>query len=219
MKDFAAEVHEPTSVWTGKVVLQGMLHAPAHASAIVLFGRAAVGDRIRDEAIAAELQKQGIALLDVMLLTDEEQQADAKTGHIRHDADFLGQRMLECSQWLAKNGPRDQAAIGVAGCAVTAAGAIIAASQRPDLISVVVSINGRTDMAVDYLRNLRAPTLFIVNDMPVLRMNREALVLMKGEKRIEIIHGTDDESLNVIVMKSCRWFADKLVTAPVAALV
>ena len=219
MKDFAAEVHEPTSVLTGKVMLQGMLHAPAHASAIVLFGRATVGDRVRDEAIAAELQRHGVALLDVMLLTEDEQHADAKIAQIRHDADFLAQRMVDCAQWIDKNGPTGHLPMGVAGCSVAAAGAIIAAGQRPDLISVVVSINGRTDLAVDSLRKLRAPTLFVVNDMPVLRMNREALVHMKGEKRIEIIHGTDDEAVGAIVQKSSRWFSDKLVPAEVAALV
>ncbi len=128
---------------------------------------------------------------------------------LRHDADLAAQRFLETAQQLRES------TLTYIGINVTAAGAIIAAAQRPDIVSAVVSINGRTDLAADYLRELKTPTLLLVNDMPVLRMNREAVQLMRCEKRIEILHGNLDD---VIAQKALRWLTDKLALVPADAV-
>ena len=89
-------------------------------------------------------------------------------------------------------------------------------STRATGLRALVSVNGRTDIAVDSLRGLRVPTLLIVNDMPVLRVNREAVSLIKAERRIEIVHGSGEQATHAIVEKCVRWLADRLVPAPVA---
>ncbi|HEY3531487.1 MAG TPA: alpha/beta hydrolase, partial [Casimicrobiaceae bacterium] len=70
--------------------------------------------------------------------------------------------------------------------------ALVAAAQRPDRVRAVVSRGGRPDLAgVDVLARVRAPTLLIVGgrDDVVLDLNRRALALMNGEKRLEIVPG------------------------------
>lgn len=218
MNEFAGEVREPTLVWTGKVMLEGKLYASGEPAAAIVVRCTAPGSTgfATDEVLGGELSNYRLALLSVPLLTPDEEQFDAKSGRYRHDAEFMSQRIIDVLQWVTNNRPTAGLPIGVCGYSVTAAGALIAASQRPELIAAIVAINGRTDLAIDYLRTLRTPTLLSINDMPVLRMNREALSMMKGEKRIEIVHGNTDESLATMVQKTSRWFADKLALVAAA---
>lgn len=217
MKGFS-EVTEPALVWTGKVMLEGRIAMPAKPAAAVVFASApALDDADRDTAIISELYQQGVATLYVPLLTEDELQFDSRTTQYRFDADFLAQRFVDVAQWLMRNRELSGLPVGYAGSSGGAAGAIVGASQRPDMVSAVVSIDGRTDLAVESLRNVRTPTLLVVKDMPVLRMNREALTKIRGEKRIEIVHGADCAAVECVVQKTVRWFADKLSLVPADA--
>ncbi|HSP33818.1 MAG TPA: hypothetical protein VLU46_05830 [Thermoanaerobaculia bacterium] len=158
-----------------------------------------------DELVAAELSRHEIDFLPVSLLTDEE------ATRFSHDADFMAERITGVLLSAPKGIP-----IGIVGYGFTAAAAIIAASQNPATVSVLVSVNGRTDIAVDSLRALRVPTMLLVNDMPVLRVNREAVSLIKAERRIEIVHGNGEQATQAIVEKCVRWLADKLVAETAA---
>ena len=158
-----------------------------------------------DELLAAELALHDIDFLSVSLLTDDE------AARFRNDADFMAERI----SGVLASAPKD-IPIGMIGYGTTAAASIIAAAQNPGTISALVSVNGRTDIAVDSLRGLRVPTLLVVNDMPVLRVNREAVSVIKAERRIEIVHGAGEQATHAIVEKCVRWLADRLVPAPVA---
>jgi putative phosphoribosyl transferase len=219
MKGFS-EISEPSLVWTGKVMLEGRIAVPRDPVAAVVFASApSLADDARDEQLALELFALRIAVLYVPLLTDDEFQFDSRTTHFRFDADFLGQRFIEVAQWLSRN--RTTAGLPLAFVATSggAAGAMVAAALRRDVVSAVVSIDGRTDLASEYLRFLRTPTLLLVRDMPVLRMNREALTRIRGDRRIEIVHGTDAASLDAVVQKSVHWIEEKLALLPVLTAV
>jgi putative phosphoribosyl transferase len=206
------DLSEPALVWIGKVMLDARVVMPPHpVAAVILASAPALQDEARDVDIATTLHRLGIATVYVPLLTDDELQFDARTTHFRYDAEFLAHRFIDVAQWLMRNRDMSVLPIGYAGSSGGAAGALIAAALRPDLVSAVVSIDGRTDLAVDHLRNVKTPALLIVKDMPVLRMNREAVTKLRGERRIEIIHegGTD-----VLVEKSVHWLADKLALVP-----
>jgi predicted peptidase len=212
------EVSEPALIWTGKVMLEGRLAVPEDAAAVVVFASVpALADEKRDEQIIAELFALRVATVYAPLLTEDEIQFDARTTHFRYDADFLGQRFIDVAQWVKRSRGLMELPICIVGSSGGAAGAIVAASLRPDLISAVVCIDGRTDLAVDQLRNLRAPALLIVKDMPVLRMNREALAKIRGERRIEIVHGEDAMAVDNVVQKAVHWIEDKLALAPADA--
>ena len=154
------------------------------------------GSHCPEQAISTSLESYGVHVIAVS-------EADEC---YRHDAEFVARRILDVVDTLPKGIP-----VGYAGAGVAGAGAMIAASQRPAAVSAVVAMNARTDFAADHLRALRAPTLLIVNDMPVLRMNREAIVLLRGERRLEIVHGDGAEAVEHIVGRCVRWLADRLV--------
>lgn len=202
---------EPALVWTGKVMLEGRITVPQNAvAAVILASAPALHDEVRDNQLISALAQDKIATLYVPLLTDDEQQFDARTAHYRYDAEFLAQRFLDAGQWLKRTRETADLPVGYAGSSGAAAGAIVAAAQRPDLVSAIVSIDGRTDLAIDSLRGLKTPTLLVVHDMPVLRMNREALTKIRGDRRIEIVHGADCAAIECVVQKTARWFADHL---------
>jgi hypothetical protein len=202
------DLSEPALVWTGKVMLDARVVMPAHpVAAVILASIPSLPDEARDVEIATALHRFHVATLYVPLLTEDEQQFDSRTTHFRHDAEFLGQRFLDVAPWLHRNRDMSSLPLGYAGSSGGAAGAIAAAELRPDLVSAVVSIDGRTDLAIEHLHSVKTPTLLIVRDMPVLRMNREAIAQLRGERRIEIIH---DAGTEAIVEKTVHWFADKL---------
>src|SRR5450759_1217769 len=89
----------PVAIWTGNVVLEGILSSPAEPAgvAVLVAGR---GSQTRDDRLVEDLNRIGIATLQVSLLTDDEQQFDSRTGHYRYDADFLAHRLIEVAQWL-----------------------------------------------------------------------------------------------------------------------
>ncbi len=196
------------AIWTGNVVLGGVLSSPADPAgvAILLTGP---GSQTRDERLVEDLNRVGISTLQVGLLTDDEQQFDTRTGHSRYDADFLAHRLIEVAQWLPKEVVLRGLPVAYVGTTIGAAAALVAAALRPDIVTAVVAINGRTDLAADHLRTIKTPTLFVLNDMPVLRMNRDALAQIKGEKRIEVIHADNGQALEIFVQKAVRWIAEK----------
>jgi dienelactone hydrolase len=196
------------------VIVEGVLTEPERLSATAVLVRGA-GSDARDARIIEELAKTGVATMAVDLLTSDEQQFDSRTGHFRYDADFLAHRLIGVADWLQRNGSLRDLPVAFLGSAAGAAAALVAAALRPDLPSAVVAINGRTDLAADYLRLVKTPTLFVLNDMPVLRMNRDALSQIKGEKRIEVIHAEDGDALEHFVQKAVRWVADKAAVVEV----
>lgn len=216
MKGFK-DLSEPALVWTGRVMLEGRIAVPPDPIAVVIFASVpALPDDDRDARIMNELYEAHVATVYVPLLTDEELQFDSRTSHFRFDADFLAQRFIDIAQWAVRNNETKDLPVGLAGSSGSAAGAIVAAAQRPQLIAAVVSIDGRTDLAVDSLRDVKTPTLLIVKDMPVLRMNREALLRIHADRRIEIIHGADYEAIDNVARKAAQWLSEKLTLTLVA---
>ena len=210
------ELSEPALVWTGKVMLEGRLAVPHEpVAAVILASVPALADESRDSHIIRGLYELRVATVYVPLLTEDEIQFDSRTTHFRYDAEFLAQRYIDIAQWVKRSRGLHDVPIGYIGSSGSAAGAIVAASLRPDLATAIVSIDGRTDLAIEHLRNLRAPTLLIVKDMPVLRMNREALAKIRGERRIEIVHGTDGDAVEAVVEKTVHWLEDKLAVVGV----
>ncbi|MBK5259675.1 MAG: hydrolase [Thermoanaerobaculia bacterium] len=198
-------------VRTGKVKLEGELFMPEAPVGVILrcVAPGSLGNA-SDAVLAEAFGRYSMAMLRVSLLTGEELAVEPQTHRYQRDAEFLAGRVIDVAQWVHANAATAGLPIGYCGYYATAAAVLVAATQRPDIVSAVVAINGRTDLANDYLRDLRTPTLLTINEMPVLRMNREALSLLKGERRIEIVHGDREAAVSIMVEKSVRWFADRM---------
>ena len=125
------------------------------------------------------------------LLTREEEALDQRTGHLRFDIRLLAERLMDATRWILSATDLRAPAIGYFGASTGAGAALVAAAELGDQIGAVVSRGGRPDLAGASLRRVKSPTLLIVGglDETVIRLNEQALALLRSEKEIQIVPG------------------------------
>ncbi len=210
----------PVQVTIGKIILDGSLCVPKNARAVVIFAHGSGSSRLspRNQFVARELRKAGLATLLFDLLTREEEEIDADTAELRFNISMLANRLIGATEWARQCLDIPGLKIGYFGASTGAAAALVAAAEQPDLIGAVVSRGGRPDLAGEALVRVRAPTLLIVggHDLPVLMLNREALQKLKCEKDLVIVPGAthlfeEPGALEQVARLASRWFAQYLV--------
>jgi len=182
----------------GQTTLEGNLIIPKSSRGIVLFAHGSGSGRHspRNKYVAEVLQDAGIATLLIDLLTEEEEEIDLQTRHLRFDIDLLAQRLIEATDWLKQeqNIQTKDLSVGFFGASTGAAAALVAAAQRQKIVKAIVSRGGRPDLAgSENLSRVQAPTLLIIggNDEPVIKMNKDAFKqltnLEDNEKKKKIV--------------------------------
>lgn len=180
-------------ILVGQADLVGDLTIPEHAKGVVLFAHGSGSGRHspRNRYMAGELQQARFATLLVDLLTTAEEQVDLQTMEYRFNIDMLAQRLIGLTDWRSMHSDLSTLSLGYFGASTGSAAALIAAAARPDHVRAVVSRGGRPDLAISSLSRVLAPTLLIVGgeDVPVIGWNQQALQLLQGQKKLEIIPG------------------------------
>ena len=217
--------HEPiiathaVAIPSGKVVIHGDLTIPVGARGIVVFAHGSGSSRMsrRNRWVAAELNWGRMATLLVDLLTADEAALDQRTGEFRFDIQLLSRRVVDAIDWVGREPALRTLPLGVFGASTGAAAALFAAARRPNRVKAVVSRGGRPDLAESVLSLVNAPTLLIVgeNDPDVLTLNRHALSLLRGDRRLDIIPGAShlfEEPGALEAAASCAraWFVEHL---------
>jgi putative phosphoribosyl transferase len=185
---------------SGGVLLSGIVTLPPQARGIVVFAHGSGSGRFspRNQAVAHELVRAGLATLLMDLLTGAEEAEDIQTARLRFDVGLLGERVIGAIDWLDGDPGITglppairRLPVGCFGASTGAAAALIAAAERPDRVAAVVSRGGRPDLAGDALPRVTAPTLLIVGgeDREVIELNRQAQARLAGESRLEIVPG------------------------------
>jgi putative phosphoribosyl transferase len=218
-------VHVPTG---GQVVLEANLSIPKNTQGVVIFAHGSGSSRHspRNRYVAQVLQNEGIATLLIDLLTEDEEEIDLQTRHLRFDIGLLAKRLIGATDWLKQNSGSRDFNIGYFGASTGAAAALVAAAERPNTINAIVSRGGRPDLAgIDTLQKVQAPTLLIVggNDVPVIDMNKQALDKMhvlkdnnnnneNKKKRLVIVPGAthlfeEPGKLEEVARLAAEWFS------------
>ena len=209
----------PVRVSADRVGLEGNLAVPGSARGVVLFAHGSGSGRHspRNRYVARALREAGLATLLVDLLTEEEEEVDLRTRHLRFDIGLLAERLVGATKWLAQNSDTRNLRIGYFGASTGAAAALVAAAEHPKPVGAIVSRGGRPDLAGPALPRVAAPTLLIVggNDFPVIDMNRDALEQMRMEKRLEIVPGAthlfeEPGALEQVAQLATDWFVRHL---------
>jgi dienelactone hydrolase len=195
--------------------LQSDLTLPAAAGSVVLFAHRGGSSRYspRNLAVARVLQQAGIGTLMLDLLTQQEDRVDAVTAEYRFDIALLARRVVAAIDWL--DGRPDTAGLGLGlfGASTGAAAALVAAAERPDRVSAVVSRGGRPELAGDALERVVAPVLLIVGgrDPQILDLNRQAAARLRAPYRIEVVTAAthlfaEPGTLEQVAIHTCDWF-------------
>ena len=199
--------------------IEGDLTIPDGAQGMVLFAHGAGSSRhsSRNNFVAEALNKGGLATLLINLLTAEEKKVDRQTREVRFDIDRLSRRVVTTVDWLGDQPETADLALGVFGSSTGAAGALIAASRRPERVDAVVSRGGRVDLAEPILGEVQAPSLFIVGekDTRVLQWNREALAQLEVVKELQVVTAAghlfeEPGALEKVAQLSRAWFQQHL---------
>lgn len=197
------------------VKLEADLALPAAARGIVLFAHGSGSSRFspRNREMAQQLNEARLATLLVDLLTADEDAVDERTRQLRFDIGLLADRLVDLTDWLGADERTARLNIGYFGASTGAAAALAAAAQRPDTVHAVVSRGGRPDLAKQALARVRAPTLLIVggNDGAVIDLNRQALELLRSQKRLTIVPGAthlfeESDALGTVSSLARDWF-------------
>ena len=213
-------------VVTGDADLEGDLALPEGARGIVIFAHGSGSSRFssRNRYVASTLNEAGLATLLFDLLTAEEHVLDLETRELRFDIPLLSRRLLGTVDWVHDQPETQALNIGLFGASTGAAAALVAAAERPGLVGAVVSRGGRPDLAAEALTRVQPPTLLIVggDDVPVIKLNRDAAARLPGEQRVEIGPGAthlfeEPGKLEEVARLAADWFEKKLVGTPVPA--
>lgn len=198
-----------------KAAIEGDLTIPPNAKAVVTFAHGSGSSRFspRNKYIAQIFNGAGLATLLIDLLTPEEEEIDMSTAEYRFNIGLLAERLLEATEWLRLDPSTKDMVFGYFGASTGAAAALIAAAKLQNDIKAVVSRGGRPDLAVDYLGQVKAPTLLLVggDDTDVIVLNQQALDMMTAEKKLIIVPGAthlfeEPGKLDEVAQFSVDWF-------------
>jgi pimeloyl-ACP methyl ester carboxylesterase len=193
------------------VTLEGALEIPAEAGGVVLFAHGSGSSRHspRNNYVARVLRKSGVGTLLFDLLTEKED----RIYETRFDIDLLTRRLIAATFWFLKQSEYRGLAVGYFGSSTGAASALQAAAALGVTVGAVVSRGGRPDLAGRALPHVQSPTLLIVggDDLPVIRLNRQAYDQMKAEKELKIIPGAthlfeEPGTLEEVARLAADWF-------------
>lgn len=207
--------HE-VEIKSNKVLLSGILGLPAKAKGLVIFAHGSGSSRfsLRNNFVARELHKTGMATLLMDLLTEQEE----LNRHNVFDIELLASRLLIAKKWLGQQTGLANFPLAYFGASTGAGAALYAAALDPENIFAVVSRGGRPDLAAEKLRLVQAPTLFIVGgrDTLVLDLNREALANLPCTKKMEIVPGAthlfeEPGALEQVAKLATKWYASAII--------
>jgi putative phosphoribosyl transferase len=195
--------------------LTGALAIPAETRGLVIFAHGSGSGRQspRNIHVAERLQARGMATLLFDLLTAAESGDRANTFNIALLAERVGHGVI----WARAHANLSGLPIGLFGASTGAGAAIVAASERPDDVSAVVSRGGRPDLAGPALDRILAPTLLIVGglDHEVLALNVAARRRMRCASELAVVPGaghlfSEHGTLDQVIRLAGGWFAAHL---------
>jgi putative phosphoribosyl transferase len=201
------------------VTLEGRLHLPEPATAVVLFAHGSGSSRHspRTRFVAEALYDAGLGTLLLDLLTPEEEGDRANV----FDIQLLADRLVAATEWVAGYAETAQSRVGYFGASTGAGAALHATGILGDRISAVVSRGGRPELAGPVMSRVTAPTLFIVGgaDTIVLDLNRRAQAELSCVNRLEIVDGAthlfeEPGALAEVAILARDWFVEHPLAAP-----
>jgi putative phosphoribosyl transferase len=213
------------SIEAGHVILEGTLGVPAVASGVVLFAHGSGSSRFssRNRFVARVLRDAGFGTLMLDLLSPAEESVDEVTRHHRFDIPMLADRLVAAIDWLGSEHVTANCPVGLFGASTGGGAALVAAAERKQRVTAVVSRGGRPDLAAAALPRVEAPTLLIVggHDDVVIQLNEQAKAKMRAPVRLMIVPGAthlfeEPGTLEHVAAAARDWFAGHFAAGTIA---
>jgi predicted phosphoribosyltransferase/dienelactone hydrolase len=209
---------KPVEIPADARLLRGILNVPPYPRGIVLFAHGSGSGRNspRNRAVARALHDAGLATLLLDLLDEAESEDRSKV----FDVDLLANRLHNAACWVRRDAEFSTLGMGYFGASTGAGAALIAAARHPDMVQAIVSRGGRPDLAGDFIRYVKAPTLLIVggDDEPVIALNQEALDQLNCIAKMIGIPGathlfSEPGALEEVARLAANWFVTHLAAS------
>jgi putative phosphoribosyl transferase len=210
---------ESVHIDLGSTALAGELYAPAGSRGIVLFGHGDAAERrsLRAGLITRVLHWAGYATLVVDLVTNAKAGADEPPPSSRLNLEWLATRLAATTDWLQRDRRTESLTVGYFGVGLGAGAALMAAARRPALVGAIVAGGGRTDLAGEAIRHVRAPTLLVVGegDAALAAINREDAKRMLVPSRLELVPQVtqifeEPGAIDRLAKLAAEWFQARL---------
>lgn len=201
--------------------VRGDLLQPPSARGLVVFAAGPGTGRLNPEnrLLAETLNRHGLAVCLIDLLTPEEQKVDRCTQDYRFDVGLLSDRLVGAVDALERDLDVPDVPIGLFAEGSFAAAALVAAARRPRAVRAVVSRAGRPDLVPEWLNPVHAPTLLLAgeDDPQVLSMNATAADHLTGEVevRLQVVTGAgrrlhEPDAIESVSDLTAEWFVRHL---------
>lgn len=205
------KTYKEVDIPIGEIHVKGNLRQAQNSKGIILFSHGSGSSRLssRNNYVADILLNNGFSSLLFDLLTPQE---DAIYDN-RFDIELLTERLVSVTKWVKNNEDIKQLLLGYFGASTGAASALSAAAKLGKVISAVVSRGGRPDLAMEYLNQVKTPTLLLVggNDGVVIDLNKKAKANISGICELKIIEGathlfSEPGKLDIVAKETSDWF-------------
>lgn len=210
----------PVQVPAGSSILDAELQVPAGAAGLIVLVQA--GGRMqhaqRIQSLAESLLKEGLGVLLMDLLTEEEAEIGKDAGEADcFDDEMLEERLDDSLTWLADQPETMGLAVGLLGFGHGARALFPAAAAHPLEIAALVAAGLDAPPAQRALRATRSPVLLIAGeqDGPESEAARITYLSLTGPKRIEIVPGCsfnreDSRATEKLARLACHWFGQNM---------
>lgn len=188
---------------------------------LVLFVPGAGGGRFspRNQFVASELRRSGIATLLVDLLSEEEKYQRL----IRQDIPLLSSRVVAVVDWIRTTTPLRSLPLAFFGSSTGAAAMFHAAARVGRDVQAIVCRGGRPDLCQNCLKDVKSPSLLIVgeHDRSVLKVNRAAYEELSGDRELIIVpkashYFEEPGALGQVARHAARWYSSHFDAARAA---
>ena len=210
---------EAVQIPVGSRTLTADLAIPDRPRGFVIFADGGAHSRLdaRNRQLADLLGASDLATLVPDLLTEEEEETDARTGRLRFDVTLLASRLIASCTWAQQHAAMHHLPVGLFAVGSGAGAALLAAAQQPRIFRAVVARGGRPDLAGSALRRVLSPTLLIVGerDDHAVDLNRRAAERMLTDVQVEVVPGATESfeqpgALDRVGQLTCDWFRSRL---------
>lgn len=204
--------------------LTSILTLPLNAEGIVLCANSntQAHHQARDHFLTQCFILHGIAVLQVSLITDEEEADEEVAGNFHHDPVILAARLHASTQWMCNQPFLQHLGMGCLGFGSGGTAAMMVAATRSVPLKALAVCNALPGPMGEKLPNILAPTLLIASEIPEAhkRLNEVTFSQLRCEKEMAVVGGAKTlatgDTLEQVATLATNWFHRHLCKAPVS---